>query len=95
MTRDEPGQSTSPPGADPSAPPQDAEGRTLIAEAANAIEATRQRLEEASTALAEGGPAAVATALGLSQQCADYVARALWYLWRAERERNGAAPPAP
>ncbi|HEX2033804.1 MAG TPA: hypothetical protein VHS99_06450 [Chloroflexota bacterium] len=59
---------------------------TPVDEARLAIVAARQRLESAITTLAGGDENSVGQAYATTAQCADDVARALWFLRRAERE---------
>ena len=59
-------------------------------EAARAIEETRRRLAEAAEALASGDDERLPQAYELVAECADIVARGLWYLRRHQRELEGA-----
>ena len=61
-----------------------------VEEAARAIEASRQRLAAAAAAVASGDAEQTARAYDLAGECTDHIARALWYLRRAQRERERA-----
>jgi hypothetical protein len=77
------------PGAAGAAPAPAAPAAPLAA-AAQAIDAAHRRLEEALAALAAGDGEHAGRALERATGCADHVARALWFLRRAARERAGA-----
>jgi hypothetical protein len=55
-------------------------------EAARAIEQARRVLAEAAAAIASGDDARLAAGLDLAASCTDHIARALWFLRRAEHE---------
>jgi hypothetical protein len=55
-------------------------------EAARAIEAARRLLAEAAAAIASGDDARLVEGLDLAASFTDHIARALWFLRRAERE---------
>jgi hypothetical protein len=74
-----------PPAAAAAAPPPAAS----LEAAAQAIDAAHRRLDEALAALAAGDGERTGRALERASGCADLVARALWFLRRAARERAG------
>jgi hypothetical protein len=62
-----------------------------VAEAVRAMEEMHRLLEEAIALLQRGGPGDTQRANDLAAGCADHVARALWFLHRAERaDEDGA-----
>jgi hypothetical protein len=61
-------------------------------EAARAIEEARAVLAEAAADIASDDADRLAHGFELAAGCADHIARALWYLRRAEREK--AATPS-
>jgi hypothetical protein len=60
-------------------------------EAARAIEEARTVLAEAAADVAAEDGDRVAHGFELAAGCADHIARALWFLRRAEREKASAA----
>ena len=56
--------------------------------AARSIEEARAVLAEAAADVATGDADRVAHGLELTAGCADHIARALWFLRRAEREQE-------
>ena len=61
-------------------------------ESAAALEHTRKLLQDAVTALDTGDDEQLVLAYEHASECADNIARALWFLYRATKD--GAAPPA-
>ena len=59
------------------------------AEAARAIQEARNVLATASAEIASDDADRLAHGYELAAGCADHIARALWFLRRAERERQG------
>lgn len=59
-------------------------------ESVRAIEATRHALQEAIAGLESSGDERVARAYEFAAECADHVARALWFLRRLEGESAAA-----
>ena len=62
--------------------------RTPTEEAQRAIEETHRVLSEAVEDIASGDEERVARAYELAAGCADHFARALWFLRKAERDRE-------
>jgi len=62
--------------------------RSTEQEAARAIEEARSVLAEAAADVAAEDSDRVAHGFELAAGCADHIARALWFLRRAERERE-------
>lgn len=63
-----------------------------IVEGVAALEHTRKLLQEAVIALDTGDEEQLVLAYEHASECADNIARALWFLYRATKD--GAAPPA-
>jgi hypothetical protein len=63
-----------------------------IDEAVAALEHTRKLLQEGLTALDTGDVEQLVLAYEHASECADNIARALWFLYRATKD--GAAPAA-
>ena len=74
-------------GRSASAPDAAAPAQSSAEEAAQAIEAARAVLAEAAADVASEDAARVAHGLELAAGCTDHIARALWFLHRAEREQ--------
>jgi hypothetical protein len=84
-----------------STPPAAPETNKVIAppgvpldESLRALEDTRRLLDEAISALDSGDDEQLARAYDRAAECADHVARALWFLRRVAREQGGAGAPA-
>jgi hypothetical protein len=58
-------------------------------EAARAIEDARRRLAAAADDVASGEGERIAQAYEAAAACTDHIARALWFLRRADRGREG------
>ena len=62
---------------------------TPLEESIRAIETTRRLLQEAVEHLDTGDDEQQVYAYEKSAECADHIAKALWFLRRLERERSG------
>ena len=63
-----------------------------LVESVAALEHTNKLLQEAVTALDTGDEEQLVLAYEHASECADNIARALWFLYRVAKD--GAAPPA-